>query len=342
MTPLKLGFIGTGYIAQKTHLPALAPLLEAGEATLQAFCDVDENTAREAAQAFGVGAVYTDHHAMLDREALDALYVLIPPTYHTDAELIAAERGIALFVEKPQTLDIRQAVTFDAAIRKAGIVSQVGFMTRYYPAAERVKEILAERVLRHANVQLFYSGTPIRYWTSRMELCGGSFVENTIHTIDFLRSLYGDIAQVSAFYLDRQPGEENGPMNLPHAYLVNYRFANGLAANATTSRCLTNAGVGRREVLLVSEGSLIEWSTQRIVENGKVIWEQEGRANPFALQAAAFIRAVRERDPGAVRSPYADALNSLAAVLGANASAARGGELLDLRLFTIGAEEPTV
>lgn len=336
MTPLKLGFIGTGHIAQKTHLPALAPLVESGEAKLQAFCDVDENMVREAAQAFGVEAIYTDHHTMLEREALDALYVLIPPTYHTDAELIAAERGIALFVEKPQTLDMAQALSFDAVIGKAGIVSQVGFMTRYYPAAERVKEILAERVMRHANVQLFYSGAPIRYWTSRMELCGGSFVENTIHTIDFLRSLFGDISHTSAFYLDRQPGEENGPMNLPHAYLVNYRFANGLAANATTSRCLTNAGVNRREVLLVSEGSLIEWSTQRIVENGKVVWEQEGRANAFALQAAAFLRAVRDRDPSAVRSPYHDALNSLAAVLGANESAVRGGALLDVQRFTTG------
>src|SRR5688572_29267740 len=101
MTALKLGFIGLGHIAQKTHLPALAPLLESGEAVLQAFCDVDENTARAAAQEHGVAAVYTDHHAMLEREPLDALYVLIPPTFHTDAELIAAERGIALFVEKP-------------------------------------------------------------------------------------------------------------------------------------------------------------------------------------------------------------------------------------------------
>ena len=37
-----------------------------------------------------------------------------------------------------------------------------------------------------------------------------------------------------------------------------------------------------------------------------------------------------------------NALNSLAAVLGANASAARGGELLDVQRFTLGAEEPTV
>src|SRR5439155_3705403 len=120
-----------------------------------------------------------------------------------------------------------------------------------------------------------------------------------------------DIEWASAFYIDRRPGEERGPMNLPHAYLVNYRFASGLAASVTTSRCLTDAGVSRREVLLVSEGSLIEWSPARIVENGRALWEQDPPPNPFALQAAAFARAVRERNPEAVRSPYGEALNSL-------------------------------
>src|SRR5919199_4993710 len=172
---MRVGIIGLGHIARTAHLPALRKPVE---------------------------ALYTDHHAMLEREPLDALYVLVPPTLHTDAELLAAERGIALFVEKPQTLDLAQARRFDAAIRASGIVSQVGFMTRYYPAAERVKALLAERVPRHANLQLCYSGAPLRYWTSRWELCGGSFVENSIHMVDFLRFLYGDIAWTSAFYLD--------------------------------------------------------------------------------------------------------------------------------------------
>jgi predicted dehydrogenase len=278
---------------------------------------------------------------MFEQEDLDAVYLCIPPTLHTDAELVAAERGIGLFVEKPQTLDLGQALAFEQAIREAGIVSQVGFMTRYYPAADKARELLAERTLRHANVQLMYSGAPIRYWTSRFDLCGGSFVENTIHTIDFLRYLYGDIALVSAFYLDRKPGEERGPMNLPHAYLVNYRFASGVAAQATTSRCLTDAGVSKWEVLLVSEGSLIDWSSRRILENGQVIWEDQEQVNPFAAQARAFLQAVRDGNPAGVKSPYPEALNSLAAVLAANESAARGGELVRIEEFMQEAKRET-
>jgi myo-inositol 2-dehydrogenase / D-chiro-inositol 1-dehydrogenase len=333
MNPVRVGILGAGFIAQKSHLPALRPLLERGEVLLQAFCDASDETLRQAAAEYGVTRLYQDHHEMLEREPLDALYVLLPPTCHTDAELIAAERGIPMLIEKPPTLDYAQALQFDAAIRRAGIVAQVGFMMRYYPSAEEVRRLLEGRKVRHANVQLFYSGTPVRYWTSRWELCGGSFVENTIHLVDLVRWWLGDVQSVSAFYVDRAPGEEIGDMVLPHVYMASCRFASGALANFTTSRCLTHVPVHRRQVTLVADDLLIDWAPGRVTVNDKVVWEQEKVPDPFALQSEAFVRAVRAGDPTAVRSPYSEALNSLGTVLAANESARRGGEPVDAMML---------
>jgi predicted dehydrogenase len=326
MSGLKLGFIGLGHITQNAHLAPLSELVETGEVVFQAFCDVNEDTASEQAKKWGAKSVYTDYRAMFDSEDLDAVYVCIPPTLHTDAELIAAEKKIALFVEKPQTLNVQQAVQFANAISASGIVSQVGFMSRYYPSSEKVCELLEGRTLRHAHVQLFYSGKHVRLWTSRMELCGGSFVENTVHMVDLLRFFLGDINAVSAFYFDRKPGEGPEPINMPHVYDVNYQFSCGAVANATTSRVLTNVSYQRRNVTVVADDALIDWSSQHVSLNGETVAKWEERANPFALQARAFVDAVKQGDPKAVRSPYAEALNSLTAVLGANASAEAGGQ----------------
>ena len=330
---LRLGVIGVGYIFQRAHMPALQQLRAEGELTFAAFCDVDGEMLADSAGQCGVTQTFTDHRQMLEEAEFDAVCIFIPPTRHTDAELIAAERGLHMLIEKPATLDLAQARRFDEAIRKAGVVSQVGFMSRYFPAAERVKGILAERTPRHALVQRLYSGAPIRLWTSKMDLCGGSFVENSIHMVDFLRYLFGDIEAVSAFYVSRTEQEMGGMMELPHAYLVNYRFTGGVVAQFTVSRVLTNVKVSRVEVTLVSDDSLIEWSSQQIVENGETVWEEADQPSAFYLQSQAFIRAARAGDPTAVRSPYGDALNSLAAVLAANASAARGGELIDVLKF---------
>ena len=330
MKPVRVGFIGVGYIAVRSHLPALAPLIESGQVELRAFCDVDEENLAEQAATFGVSTTYTDYYQMFEREELDAVYVCIPPTLHSDQISIAADKGIAVLVEKPQTLDLAQAVRFDEEIRKAGVVSQVGFQSRYYPSSEKVVELLQTRTPRHALVQALYSGKSVRYWTSRYELCGGTFVENTIHMVDLLRYFLGDIEAVSAFYVNRKPAEGPEPINMPYVYNVNYRFVGGTTANFSLSRVLTDTDTSRRAVQIISDDSLIEWSGDRLVENDKTVWEDEIRAHPSSAQTSAFIGAVQAGDPGQVKSSYASALNSLAAVLGANASAERGGQLLAL------------
>ena len=338
MKAIRLGFIGMGHIPVHAHLPALAPLVETGEVVLQAFCDINAEAAREQAKVFGAQAVYASHEEMLEKEELDAVYVCLPPTLHQDEITTAVDKGIHVFVEKPVSLDMGQAAEFSQAIEKAGVVSQVGFMSRYYPSAEAVKELLAARQPRHAQILKFYSGKHIRYWTSRYELCGGSFVENTIHTVDLLRYFLGDIAKASAFYFERQPGAGPEPINMPYAYCVNYRFASGVVGNATTSRVLTNVEASRSEVLIISDDSLIEWSTGEVLDNGESVWKAEDGAyrSAFTFQARAFIDAVRAEDPQMMRSPYGPSLNSLAAVLGANASAENGGSVIDLQAFTSG------
>ena len=337
MEAARLGFIGLGYITVNAHLPPLAELADEGLVVFQAFCDADEETAAGQARAFGANAVYSDHREMFEKEELDGVYICIPPTLHTDAELIAAEKGIPVMVEKPQTLDIAQAVRFSEAIRKSGVPSQVGFMSRYYATAAFIRDRISERTPRHALVQLLYSGAHIRYWTSRFELCGGSFVENTIHMVDLLRFFLGDVTEVSAFYHYRKPGEGPEPINLPHVYDVNYRFESGVVASVTTSRVLTNVNASRREVLVVCDDSLLEWSAERVVENGETIFELPDRDNPFAGQARAFVDAIRSGDASGLRNGYGQALNSLAAVLGANASASAGGALIRLDDFVSGA-----
>ncbi len=331
MKRIKLGFIGIGHIAIHSHLPPIGELAKSGEVIIQAFCDVNEQSAKEQAEIYGIEHTYTDHHEMFEKEDLDAVYLCIPPTLHDDVELICAEKGIALFVEKPQTLDITQAAAYGRAIEKSGIVSQVGFMCRYYASSETVLGLLAERTPRHAQIQLYYSGKPVRFWTSRMDLCGGTFVENTIHYVDLLRYFLGDIVAVSAFYVDRKPGEGHASIDMPHVYNANLLFESGVTANATTSRVLTNVKVSRREILVVSDDSMILWNTTQATENDEPVGSKEEGNVAFAKQAHAFIEAVRANDPSLVKSPYGDALNSLAAVLASNESAINGGAVVDVK-----------
>jgi len=120
-------------------------------------------------------------------------------------------------------------------------------------------------------------------------------------------------------------------MNLPHVYNVNYRFRARLTANASVSRVMSNVPYSKREILVISDDSIIEWTPRQVKENGEVVWEAEEEPQArgaFFAQARAFIAAVQAQDPAMPRSPYVPSINSLAAVLGANTSAESGGQLI--------------
>jgi len=116
MKEVRLGFIGLGHIVKSSHLPALSGLVESGEVVLKAFCDLNEETLQARAAEYGVEATYTSYEEMLDREELDAVYVCLPPTLHGDQVPMVAAKGLHVFVEKPPSLVMSQALEHGAAV----------------------------------------------------------------------------------------------------------------------------------------------------------------------------------------------------------------------------------
>ena len=71
---------------------------------------------------------------MLEKESMDALWSIVPAFARTGGvEVAAASKGIHLFSEKPQALEMRVARDIDDAVREAGVLSAVCFRERYRP-----------------------------------------------------------------------------------------------------------------------------------------------------------------------------------------------------------------
>ncbi len=329
MDRLRVGVIGVGRMAEICHLPILAGL---PQIEMVAFCDTNRDNLSARGDEYGVASRYTNHHDMLDAEQLDAVCVFVPPFAHTDAEIMAAERGIHLFVEKPPTLSMDQAREINAAIARSGVISQVGFNSRYRRSAEAARERLADLDVVQALVHRLHGSGAIAWWWQLEEFSGGPFVENTIHAVDLLRWIGGELIGVSARVVDRpDPTEE---LDIPLSICVTYALASGGVANVTT--CSALAGYGHSQFLVIADGSLYDLSDGGLAVGGeRVAQDDPGRAS-YQRQFAAFFDAIvagRERPPGdrsPVRSPYSDGIRSLSAVLGAVHSARNGGAWVDL------------
>ena len=109
---VRIGFIGAGFIA-RTHNWFLKHT--AADHRITAVCDVDPD--RALAFADRVGADVVDEHDLLDR--VDAVFVTTWTSEHERLVAAAAERGVAVFCEKPLAVDAASAQRMADAVEAA-------------------------------------------------------------------------------------------------------------------------------------------------------------------------------------------------------------------------------
>jgi myo-inositol 2-dehydrogenase/D-chiro-inositol 1-dehydrogenase len=331
---VRLGFIGSGGIV-RSHLEQ--GLKDFPDVEFAAWCDlVPETAAARREQVGGQGEIYTDAREMLDEAKPDAVYIMLPPYAHGVAEDLVIERRIPFFVEKPVAIDLDTAKRVADGVTCHGLITAVGYMTRYRRSVQRVRQLLADQtpVLLHGG---WMGGGPRTYegiwkWWVQKEKSGGQFLEQTTHTIDLARYLFGDVAEVYAVAVrDRRPRPDF--FTIEDASLVQLTFVNG-AAGSLYSSCSTTLGGGV---------SLTAWGTDMRAEFTG--WEHtvhihlpgeeeitiSGEADIFALEDRAFVDSVKAGKNVGILATYEDGLHATAIACAANESMVTG-QVAEIRL----------
>jgi len=319
---VRIGFVGAGGIAAH-HIEILK---EIPEAQIVALCDINAERVREVAKPLGA-EVYTDSKKMLDEVKLDALYVCVPPFAHGDIEVRAAEKGLHIFVEKPVNLFMDKAQLALAAIKKAGVFTQVGYSLRYLASAVQLKRFLEDKPVGTAHI-FRWGGVPGVPWWRRMDQSGGQLVEMTTHQVDLLRWVMGEITAVSASYSTNRILKDEPNLTIPDSQCVLLTFASGAVATVNTSCGAGKSGLG-----------MVEF----VIKDAKVSWKHDGLSvspeEAYKLPAgprdlpnidSAFIRAIVSGNASLIRAPYEDSIKSAAVTIAANLSAAEGGRVVKL------------
>jgi predicted dehydrogenase len=143
---IRAGFIGCGSHSFRNIYPTLqfAPI------DLVATCDLDLDKARAFASRFGAGNAYADYREMLDREQLDAVFVVTGydergrPTY-PDIAVDCLRAGCHVWMEKPPAATCAEIDTMERAATAGGKYAMVGMKKMFAPANEHAKALAAAR-----------------------------------------------------------------------------------------------------------------------------------------------------------------------------------------------------
>lgn len=309
---VRIGFIGAGSIA-RSHIRRLTE--EVPEAEIAAVADTIRSVAEEAAPE---GAeVFEDYHEMLGEVGLDAVYACVPPDAHGDMEVVAAKRGIHLFVEKPVNRTMKEALRVDKALSEAGVITAVGYSLRHFAFFDQLKAVLRERPAYQA-VVIRWGGLPDKAWWKSMKSSGGQLVEMVTHQMDLLRALMGEVKTVAASYGGAMHTEK---VDIPSNYSVVLEIEGGKSA-VVSSAC--GAAQGRNDMVLLAREAVIEVNYGKgIVVRPENAFKVPEVAAPLSIDAA-FVKAVQSGDRSVIRSDYKDAIRSLAVSLACNLSAEEG------------------
>ena len=310
---IKAGFVGAGGRA-RGHMKTLADI---DDVEFAAICDVNEATAQEAADQFG-GRVYSDYKAMLDEEQLDVMYVVVPTFAHFDAETMAAERGVHLFLEKPVAPSMAKANEILEATKKVDVITCVGYQLRYFGAVQQARAFVQNRTVGMV-VSHRWGGLPGTPWWRVMAQSGGQLVEQTTHQVDMIRYVAGEITEVQAYYALRTLNDVEN-LDIPDNYAVTFKMENG-AIGSLSSSCALREGGGSSGIDFVLDDARLNLTGANVSLSPEGDLGDEPETQDIDQ---VFIEAVRTGDRSGILSDLEDGIRSLDVTLAANRSAETG------------------
>jgi predicted dehydrogenase len=152
MKRLKVGLIGLGEVAQIIHLPILQQLSHKYE--IAALCDISPTLLEELGEQYNVTNLYTNAKDLTEQADLDAVFVLNSDEYHAECAIWAANNGKHVLIEKPMTLNEKDADAIIRARDAAGVQIMVGYMRRFAPAfLQAVEEVKSLPAIRYARIR---------------------------------------------------------------------------------------------------------------------------------------------------------------------------------------------
>jgi predicted dehydrogenase len=197
--PLRVGFLGGGFIAHY-H----GKMLHTSGADVEITAVHDPDPAKEAGFAAASGArVAPTEDELLD--SVDAVYVCTWTAEHPRLVDKVVERNLPVFCEKPLAVDLASAVGMVDAVRRSGVVNQVGLVLRDSPAFVYLRHAIDQpesgRVMsvvfrddQYIPIQGQYGST----WRADPAKAGsGTLLEHSIHDLDILEWLLGPVSGVA-------------------------------------------------------------------------------------------------------------------------------------------------
>lgn len=324
---LRLGLLGHGFIG-KAHAAAFSALDDAEVVAVATATSTVDGPVRH----------YTDPHELLASDDVDAVVIALPTDLHAEFAVAALRQGKDVLIEKPVGLTVEDAELIADAEADGG-VAMVAHVLRHTPEyAAAAQTITSGELGDLIGVHSHRMSSPPRWsgWLAQPARSGGALLDLLVHDFDLMNWLLGPPDAVVASGRQGEHGGwdhvEVGLRYAAHPAVVHvhgsqlmpegFPFTAGLHVVGSDGAVeLSNRHDGA-QIDGAAHAALIEYSG-----DGSRIDHVVPGGDPFATQARAFTRAVRDRKvPAGLR--VSDGADAVRIALAAHRSLVTGEEVV--------------
>ena len=297
-TELRWGLLSAGKIAL-----TIARDFQIAGMKIQAVGARDLASANAFADKFNIPNRHDGYAALVADPEVDIVYVSTPQSMHMRDALLAIEAGKHVLLEKPFTINAKQASAIAEAAKRKGVFVMEAMWTRFLPTMDAVFEVIKSGKIGvphyvHADHSQFLPITKVpRLWEP--SLGGGALLDLGIYPISFAVRVLGipDVINARGLVNDRGLDEITSML---------FEYKNG--SHAVLQTCMTMAGtvigsivgtLGRIEL----DKNFYEQTSFTVFDNdGKVVqrYEEKVQRRGMQYQGLHVEKCVRE---GLLSSP---------------------------------------
>ncbi len=202
---IKIIIIGCGSIGQR-HISNLKKM---GVKDL-VLCDINETRLNKAAKEFNISQKYTDYKkAIFENRDIKAAVICTPTNLHIPQSLFLVQNGINLLIEKPLSHNRNNINRLLDIVKKKKIICMMAMCYRFHSGYLKLKDLISKGVIGKIYSANLFGGYYLPYWHpdidyrteySAKKSMGGGVILASIHSIDIIRWLFGEVGEIGCFY----------------------------------------------------------------------------------------------------------------------------------------------
>ncbi len=205
MNAVKIGIIGTGWIAEKMAIT----LKDMKGVEAYSIASRQLQTAHDFAQKWGFTCAYGSYEEMLDDEQVELVYIATPHSHHFEHARMSLLKGKAVLCEKAFTANARQAEELLNLAKEKQLFITEAIWTRYMPLSQTINEIIASGIIGHPMTLSANLGYPIgnRERLRQPALAGGALLDLGVYTLNFASMIFGnDVERITSTCIKTDTG----------------------------------------------------------------------------------------------------------------------------------------